>query len=67
MEAGVGGYTTQQAMDLAHTEIRIQLTILRKVLTDEKCIIYVDVAVIYTNIQRLELKIYLGIGMKHVH
>ena len=28
MEAGVGGCTAQQAVDLAHTEIRIQLTIL---------------------------------------
>ena len=51
MEAGVGGCTAQQAVDLAHTEIRIQLTILRKASDcDEKCIIYVDVAVIYTNI-----------------
>ena len=33
MEAGVGGCTAQQAVDLAHTEIRIQLTILRKLLT----------------------------------
>ena len=30
MEAGVGGCTAQQAVDLVHTEIRIQLTILRK-------------------------------------
>ena len=33
MEAGVGGCTAQQAVDLAHTEIRIQLTILGKLLT----------------------------------
>ena len=33
MEAGVGGCTAQQAVDLAHTEMRIQLTILRKLLT----------------------------------
>ena len=51
MEARVVGYTAQQAVNLAHTEIRIQLTILRKASDyDEKCIIYVDVAVIYTNI-----------------
>ena len=51
MEAGVGGCTAQQAVDLAYTEIGIQLTILRKASDcDEKCIIYVDVAVIYTNI-----------------
>ena len=51
MEAGVGGCTAQQAVDLAYTEIGIQLTILRKVSDcDERCIIYVDVAVIYTNI-----------------
>ena len=51
MEAEVGGCTAQQAVDWAHTEIRIQLTILRKASDcDEKCIIYVDVAVIYTNI-----------------
>ena len=50
MEAGVGGSTAQQAVDLAYTEIGIQLTILRKDSDcDEKCIIYVDVAVIYTN------------------
>ena len=68
MEAGVGGCTAQQAVDLAYTEIGIQLTILRKASEcDEKCIIYVDVAIIYTNISRLELKIYLGTGMKHVH
>ena len=42
---------TQEAVDLAYTEIGIQLTILRKASDcDEKCIIYVDVAVIYTNI-----------------
>ena len=51
MEAGVGGCTAQQAVDLAHTEIRIQLTILRKASDcDKKCIIHVDVPVIYTNI-----------------
>ena len=51
MEARVVGYTAQQAVDLAHIEIKIQLTILRKASdSDEKCIIYVDVAVIYTNI-----------------
>ena len=51
MEAGVGGCTAQQAVDLAHTEIRIQLTILSKASDcDEKCIIYVNVVVIYTNI-----------------
>ena len=51
MVAGVGGCTAQQAVDLAHTEIRIQLTILRKASNcDAKCIIYVNVAVIYTNI-----------------
>ena len=51
MEAGVGGCTAQQAVDLAYTEIGIQLTILRKASDcHEKCIIYVDVAVIYTNI-----------------
>ena len=48
MEAGVGGCTAQQAVDLAHTDIRIQLT--KASDCDEKCIIYVDVAVIYTNI-----------------
>ena len=51
VEARVVGYTAQQAVNLADTEIRIQLTILRKASDyDEKCIIYVDVAVIYTNI-----------------
>ena len=51
MEAGVGGCTAQQAVDLACTEIRIQLTILRKASNcDAKCIIYENVAVIYTNI-----------------
>ena len=51
MEAEVGGCTAQQAVDLAHTEIRIQIIILRKASDcDEKCKIYVHVAVIYTNI-----------------
>ena len=51
MVAGVGGCTAQQAVDLAHTEIIIQLTILRKASNcDTKRIIYVNVAVIYTNI-----------------
>ena len=30
VEAGIGGCTPQQAVDLAHTEIRIQISILRK-------------------------------------
>ena len=39
MEAGVGGCTVQQAVDLAYTEIGIQLTILKKASDcDEKCI-----------------------------
>ena len=51
MEAGVGGCTAQQAVDLAYTEIGIQLTILQKASDcDEKYITYVDVALIYTNI-----------------
>ena len=51
MVAGVGGFTAQQAVDLTHTEIIIQLTILKKAYNcDAKCIISVNVAVIYTNI-----------------
>ena len=48
---GLGGCTAQQAVDLAHKEIIIQLTILRKASNcDAKCVIYVNVAVIYTSI-----------------
>ena len=51
MVAGVGGCTAQQAVDLAHTEIRVQITMLRKASNcDAKGIIYANVAVIYTNI-----------------
>ena len=62
MEAWVG-VCIAQAVDLAHREIRIQLTICSKGSDcDAKCVIYVDGAVIYTNIQRFELNMYMGLG-----
>jgi hypothetical protein len=42
VKAGVGDCTPQHAVDFTHTEIRIQLTILRKASNcDEKFIIYI--------------------------
>ena len=62
MEAWVG-VCIAQAVDLAYTEIIIQLTIRRKGSDcDAKCVIYADGAVIYTNIQIFELNMYMGLG-----